>query len=79
MASMLHAASPTTLFPLPPCSTRFRYMAQTNTYKARCSALDQTRLNTDPRVQDWASIAGTRRSLPTNVPDGASVSVNRLK
>lgn len=54
-------------------------MAQTSTYKSRCSALDHTRLNTDPRVQDWASIAGTRRSLPTNVPDGTTVSVNRLK
>ncbi|KAG2447151.1 hypothetical protein HYH02_007897 [Chlamydomonas schloesseri] len=55
-------------------------MAQVATYRARNSPLDHTRLLTDPKVQDWAAISGTRRSLATNVPDGGPrVNVNLLK
>ncbi|KAG2444418.1 hypothetical protein HXX76_001171 [Chlamydomonas incerta] len=56
------------------------YMTQVATYRARNPPLDHSRLMQDPKVQDWASIAGTRRSLATNVPDGgARVNVNHLK
>ncbi|GFR52585.1 hypothetical protein Agub_g15178 [Astrephomene gubernaculifera] len=56
------------------------YMSQVSTYRARSRPLDHTRLLQDPKVQDWAAIAGTRRSLPTNVPDGgARINVNILR
>ncbi|KAG2489368.1 hypothetical protein HYH03_012198 [Edaphochlamys debaryana] len=56
------------------------YSTGLHSYQARMRPLDRTRLYQDPAVQDWDSLAGTRRSLPTNVPDGGPrINNNTLK
>ncbi|GLC46149.1 hypothetical protein PLESTB_001195400 [Pleodorina starrii] len=56
------------------------YLAQVSTYRSRSSAMDHTKLMQDPKMQDWAAVSGSRRRLPTNVPDGgAYINVNIIR
>ena len=48
-------------------------MEQTARYSGRSSPLDTAQLATDPRVMDWASLPGARRSLGTNIAETSAV------
>eukprot|EP00201_Polytomella_parva_P017782 CAMPEP_0175057512 /NCGR_PEP_ID=MMETSP0052_2-20121109/11303_1 /TAXON_ID=51329 ORGANISM="Polytomella parva, Strain SAG 63-3" /NCGR_SAMPLE_ID=MMETSP0052_2 /ASSEMBLY_ACC=CAM_ASM_000194 /LENGTH=387 /DNA_ID=CAMNT_0016322729 /DNA_START=65 /DNA_END=1228 /DNA_ORIENTATION=- len=56
------------------------YMSKFSKTQSLTQSLDRRLLASDPRVQDWASATGVRRSLPTNIIEAPrNIHVNNLR